>query len=376
MLHGLYPHDNFFGSPRAHVRTPPRSVPVTSSRRQPTSRDVAPQVKISETTEAFKIELTPPSQTWSLIDARASLSDDARTVVLEGGLVKKSDGFFQYQTRDRVGVYSQPSQHALVGVVHQGQVLHGGAPSSSGWIALADGDSWVLDDGTLALVGRPAPSRPTPFDKRVALPADAEPRRATSSDGNRGDGGLIVSVPRARRARAAPAPRHVESANVKRRPPAQQPPPEQPRPAAKATPAAASSDSVSADEFKQHHKRQASERRNMHDALRSLLGGDEAGALLVECDVDDVSERHVQSPSEQVEEWVACTDGSFVRHRHEADDELVHACAPPRTPTRKAAATASKTHADEVMEECTEKGTDEVDSEWDDMADELAYWGF
>jgi hypothetical protein len=374
MLHGLYPHhDTRFFDPRSTIRAPPRPQ-VASSRSTPT---VSPHVSLTTAAEQHEVTLSPPDDSYKIVDAQASLGDDARSIVLEGSLLKKADGAYQYQTRRRAGVYSRPSQHALAGVLPPGKVVRGGAPTSEGWIALDEEEgAWMLDDGTLALVGRPAPSRPQPFAKHVALPADSEPRRATSRPlgRNRGDGGLIVSVPRTRR---TPAPRPVP-VNVHRRPPAQQqhnqppataPPKPSAKPAAKpaakqsARPAtAAHANDVSAEEYKRQHKRQAAERRGMHDALRTLLG-DEAGALLVECDADDVSARNVQSPSEQVEEWVAATDGGFVR----ADDDDVVMCVweEAHADTGKSSAQGKTAH-----------NADGAEEEWDDMADDLAYWGF
>lgn len=303
------------------------------------------------------------------MDAQATLDDGQ--LVLEGQLVKKTDGAYQYQTRRRSGVYSRPSQHALVGVLPPGQVVRGGSPSSEGWIALDDDDdAWMLDDGTLALISRPAPSRPQPFAKRVALPADSEPRRGTSRplDGRGDDGGLLISVPRTR---LTPVPR-PEPVNVKRRPPAQQqhhqpraaaPPKPSAKPSAKTSPkpsASTHTNDVSAEEYKRQHKRQTAERRGMHDALRSLLA-DNAGALLVECDAADVSVRNVQSPSEQVEEWVAASNGSFMRRGEDDDDMVMRACEGAQADHDQSCAQAKPAHNEE---------------DWDDMADELAYWGF
>ena len=75
-----------------------------------------------------------------------------------------------------------------------GERLSGGAPTRTGWIELDDDESWILDDGTIALVGRPSPTRPSGFAKKVSLPSDAMLRRATSEP--LGNGGLLVTVPR------------------------------------------------------------------------------------------------------------------------------------------------------------------------------------
>merc|ERR1719502_2293636 len=57
----------------------------------------------------------------------------------------------------------------------------------------------MLDDGSLALVSRPAPpARPSAFAKRLSVPADADLRRESTQPLGE-DGGLVVTVPRLRR---------------------------------------------------------------------------------------------------------------------------------------------------------------------------------
>ena len=80
--------------------------------------------------------------------------------------------------------------------------------------------------------------------------------------------------------------------------------------------AAAKKKDVSADDYKAQHKKQAAARRaaaeqlSSADALRSLQVTTD-GPVLAECDSAD--EQNVQSPREEVEEWVAKADGTFAR---------------------------------------------------------------
>lgn len=266
----------------------------------------------------YSITLAP--RDGVLHGARAILEDGA--IVLEASVSKEGDGQYQYLTRSRVGIYSEPSQHCLVGILPAGHTVSGSAPSRQGWIRL-DEDEWIVDDGSLALVGRPSASRASPFSKRVELPSDADLRRAASESLR--NGGLLVTVPRIRRqpapakqvpvsvARPSPraAPRQPAAAAAAKRPAEGQAPA-----ASKAAPAAPKTRQQpqqrheSAEEMKVRHKREAAERR---DALGRLVGSDYDGPVLTECAAFEVSTRNVQSPTEEVEEWVATANGGFAR---------------------------------------------------------------
>lgn len=290
-------HPNHFDSrvpirPTARTPSPP-----------PAGRD--PCITTSETHDEYRIALNPPDYDHTLQDSRAYL--DGQELVIETKVASTRGGIYNYRTRDRTGIYSHPSRHSLVGVVPPGRLLRGGAPSHNGWIALDDDESWMVDDGSLVLVGQPSSDHSHRFVKRVRLPPDAALHRATTEPSRQGQGGgLRITVPRTRK--VAPTPRQVP-VNVKRAaPPAQKQQPSVKQGSAANVPAPPPAP-TSGNEYKQRHKRQAAERRAeaMHDAL---LAKDEAGPVLSEV---AASERHVQSPSEQVEEWLALASGGFAK---------------------------------------------------------------
>lgn len=306
----------FHSRPRT-VREPPRqpraAEPVVAPR---PGVDLDAQTTVGGE-PVYTIKLTAPSA-HALDNARASLSDHGHAIDLSAVIIKSHDDEYQYVTRSRTGIYAEPSQHSLVAVLPAGHRVSGSSPSRSGWIRLDD-DEWILDDGSVALVSRPSPARRSPFSKRVELPSDADLRRAQSEPLR--DGGLLITVPRVR---AKATPRQVPVQNAPKKPaaapaPAKRAPPPAPKPAAtpkptapppsKAAPAAKQPPTgADADEMKRQHKRQAAERR---DALGRVVSSDYEGPVLMEVAACEVGARNVQSPTEEVEEWVATADGGF-----------------------------------------------------------------
>lgn len=318
MMH-MHPFDSMFGVghpyyPHAGMTRPVREPPRASREHRPqrAQRQAPAEPLISLTKKADEYQAT--------VSAPAGCSmDELRAVLEEGELVLMGDMLacehHQYFTRRRAGVYAEPNKQALVGVLPAGERLMGHAPTRHGWIELDDNEHWILDDGSVALVDRPAP--PTSFAKRVSLPSDAALRHARSRPDGRG--GLIVTVPRVRHSEAAgaravpvnvkrtPAPQQAAAAAAKK--PAAAPASGAPAPAARPAPAAAKGD-VCAAEYKAAHKRRAAERRGLAEELAVLQGVEYDGPVLAEC---DAHARNVQSPTESVEEWVATSDGGFVR---------------------------------------------------------------
>ena len=118
--------------------------------------------------------------------------------------------------------------------------------------------------------------------------------------------GMRAMLEKIQKAKAQRATRGNGDMSLKDAPPHGAPPP--PPPAAKKK-------DVSADEHKAQHKRQSAARRaasklSSADARRSLQVDTEAGPVLAEC---DDGQQNVQSPREEVEEWVARADGTFAR---------------------------------------------------------------
>ncbi len=321
MMHSMpFAFNEPFGMPRrTHVHAPPRTPSPPP--------EAEPRIEVDERRDAYFISCEAPPDWKANADARIEASGH---LLLEGSLhPEKPVGFYSYETRDRAGLFSQPSHRALQGVIPPGRLLRGSAPSRQGWIALDDDESFVLDDGSLELVGRPRVPRPVPFRKRVTLPSDADVQKATSKSLGRGDG-LLITVPRVVR-RRQPVPINTNRAE-RPKPAAPSPPPPSPVSSAPRTrksasaykearapappTAAAKKKDVSADDYKAQHKKQAAARRaaaeqlSSADALRSLQVTTD-GPVLAECDSAD--EQNVQSPREEVEEWVAKADGTFAR---------------------------------------------------------------
>lgn len=325
---GLSPFDMqspFYQQP---IRAPPsRQESFYVDLQRPRAESVEPSVRKETLPDAYIIALTAPNETCTIADGRAVLEDDG--IVLKGTLVQEDSGY-EYVSRRRTGVYAEPDQRALVGMIPSGLRFEGGAPTGSGWIALNDDESWVFDDGSLALVRQPNPHPPSAFAKKLTLPADAVLRRATAQ--RKLHGGVLVTVPRVRRAPAAQP--HPMPVPIKSSPPApctvpnRASAPSQP-PAAKPPASTGPPPGVSADEYKQAHKRHVAARRASSaaststggsgseaalEALRALHGdASHAGPVLIECPASEAGERNVQSPTEAMEEWVAIADGGFMR---------------------------------------------------------------
>lgn len=348
------------------MRQPPRHIPV---RRR--DAELAPRITTEEAQDAYLVRLLPPAG-GTLQHARVVLADDDQ-LEFEGHLVVTNDEF-AYVTRRRAGVYSEPSVHALVAHCPAGHEFSGSAPTrDEGWIMISR-DQWMRDDGSVALLGRQAaPSRPHPFARlRWAPPADALLSDASSTPLRDGSGGLVVSVPRARRRPAAPPPRKVPISHAQQR---RAPPPAQVRsapskttvqgkPAPSAAPATAPAHGtgMGADEYRQRHKQRAAERRAGIDSLVAESTSAAGGPVLCEVPEREVSPRNVQSPSEEVEEWEATTDGGFVRGDVLAGENATHAhgCAA-NAPKRPRAGPFKP-----VFERETSSSSEE----------ELSYWGF
>lgn len=137
--------------------------------------------------DAHDVTITPPDG-FRILDATASPVDGA-SIVVEGKLeaIARSASLREYVVRGRAGLYERPSRSALVGYVPGGTVVQARtsqAPSHSGWIALDDDESFMLDDGSLVLRSRQQPAV-VPFATKVHIPADADLSRASMHHGER-----------------------------------------------------------------------------------------------------------------------------------------------------------------------------------------------
>lgn len=301
MLGGPFlPYDAFA------YREPKRRVPFMAPprpRRAPKA-PIDPVVDTATTSEDYIIRLAPPSDGFDVKEASAELIG-ARTIELTGAIASRAR-LCTYQTLRPAAVYSEPvpSRHTLIGYVAAGAIVKGSPPSHGGWVALEDDESWMIDDGALALVE--APREPEHFARRVSLPADALVERATSERPRELAGGLLITVPRSRMRptqMAAPppqpaprTPRDTRHAPVHKTPKKtstshhREPPPPAPTPARPA---------------------KAQARHNvtpsLHDELRKLSSEEPVLCAVI------ASASNVKAPSEEVESWLAVHGGGFVR---------------------------------------------------------------
>lgn len=302
-----------------------------------------PHIEVKKEEEQYLVRLTPPNGT-QLRDAAVSLVG-SRSFQLSGTIEPSTSTqqvFYTYQVQRRAAVYAEPHRRANIGSLAPGTVVQGSAPSSRGWIALDDDESFMLDDGALVVVARPRRhhhslvKHPEQFDRRINLPVDAlvdQSIAKTLQDGS----GLLLTVPRhlvepvatpvqqrTVRARASPgvvAPRTLHSTHQDYAPHAPQiwkkhhekePKVEQhfggatqtvqTTPPAPATPQATPS--------KVSQAKAVPIGKSLHDELRMKLSP-ESEPLLVEV---AASVLNVSSPVEApLESWVAIPGGGFAR---------------------------------------------------------------
>lgn len=67
------------------------------------------------------------------------------------GTVSHFSQFQEYEVFDYTSVFSEPCRHPRLrsGVLRPGAVVRGGMPTSEGWVALDDDESWIHDDGQI-----------------------------------------------------------------------------------------------------------------------------------------------------------------------------------------------------------------------------------
>lgn len=260
-----------------------------------------PEVESTSTRSEYLIHLSAP-RGLELFDTAAQLVDNSIEL---SGAIGSSARLCTYRARRSAAVYAEPASRALLGYLRAGAIVKGSAPSSRGWIALDDDETWMVDDGALALVE--APPEPEPFVRHVDLPADALVERATSERAK--DQEMLIRVPRrppaAPMPRMQPRPKPAPKAPPKRQHTGQEragaapvktqshePPPPPPPPVRAARKPAAKTHAATP---------------SLQEELSKLSS---AEPLLIEC---ASSASNVSSPREDVESWEACDGGGFVR---------------------------------------------------------------
>ena len=184
MLHGLRP---------VHGLHPIHGGMRSSRRRahsSPLRRSLEPTIRaVARGARGYGLSVQPPHGN-KMVDAEFT-HEDGNVLVISGVLQPST---VEYVTRRALPVYSTPSRmDGLAGILPGGTTVRGGLVTHGGWIALdEDDESWVFDDGTsLAPLFDPAPIS---FRRRVELPSDAMPARATVEPLGQG---ALVTVPRA-----------------------------------------------------------------------------------------------------------------------------------------------------------------------------------
>jgi len=198
--------------------------PPPSPVRGGTRRTLIPEVKINTQADDSEVVITviasPPTAHHSA-DLSATCSFDMHGDLAIEGMVSLRPLFQEYVCHRATQVFAEPSRHAAIGMLPGGSVVHGGLPSSEGWIPLDDDESWILESPQIRSVRRQEAVR-APFTRHVPLPRDIEMKCATCQEMR---GGLVVTLPRRHM-----QPGHEKVTHVKA------PPPPSPKSVASPTP--------------------------------------------------------------------------------------------------------------------------------------------
>lgn len=249
-------------------------------------------------------------------------------IQVRGGVRIDGQDLYTYAVRRSAPVFSEPSTSAFLGHLRAGICIKGSPPSSQGWIALSDDETWVLDDGrSLALIERPQPL--ANFARRLGpLPEDALLEHATVEEMSRG--GILITVPRRTRPTSQPQPRAVPKAAPPRprsastdAPPRRAPykPVTPPPPPARETQEETARGDAGLEALEKAlrapkpaatsgHPPPTPPAKEVASGLHSSHHGlSSEDPILVEV---AASVHNVSSPTEAVESWFATDDGGFV----------------------------------------------------------------
>jgi len=136
----------------------------------------APLIDLTESERDYTVTVEAPTN-FSVTNLSAAEHKTRPSSIVVEGMLRRTLKH-EYYARPGAAVYASPSRSALVGYLRASTVLRGSPPSSSGWIALDDGESFVSER---EVVLTHSPPNPTPFAKRVDLPVDADLSRARVS---------------------------------------------------------------------------------------------------------------------------------------------------------------------------------------------------
>ena len=315
MLDLLTPMRSPFDAPRTpwHARSKPRA-------RAPPPPPVEPEeltVRVATAPAAYTLTFEAPDA----VDVRgASAMKRGRGVVFSATVRSSLPSIYEYALRNRTPLFSAPSRGACVGYLRPGTRVRGGPPDARGWVELDEGEGYVFDDGSIALIGhqesRAAP--PRRVEKVADLPADALLEHATVEEGG-GAELLVVTVPR--KVRRARAPARTQARTPAHMPPREPSPPvDAPATSHRAANAPAASSPatapVQARSSPPPPAKSAAPAGWECKKARQCEPGWRAGPptsatpLLVEC---ARNVHNVQPPAESTQHWRAAAGGGFVR---------------------------------------------------------------
>jgi len=320
MLGLLNPFDDCASHRRHSTARRASHVKPSSGPHMTCSDELEPKVTIDTKHKHYSITVLPRAGV-QLDNVRATIG--RFQLCLSGTVQTLGSSLYTYRTRRSIPVYDDLSGHDVVGSIPAGALVKGGAPSSRGWIALSDDESWVMNDGRLELVANP--QGPARFEREVPMPADAVLSRATSEI--LANGGLVIRVPHL--ARAQPRPVMASSTQPTLRPAVSRPTcaTEAARATAlestRRTPALHASNEKETPKHRTQPTAATAElpkpatklvrssddvatgpRAGLHNELHKLT----SDPVLVEA---SVSARNVASPTEAVEDWVSLPGGGF-----------------------------------------------------------------
>jgi len=177
-----------------------------------TAMSDTPTVSVhTEMTETGMIVRVKASTMWP--GARASLAasasiDGSASALRVDGVVSTRLDHMTYLVRRPTPLYSEAAFQDQVGMLQAGTLVQGGFPSSEGWIALDDDESWLFMDGRVELL-EPFAETSRPFVRLIPLPSGLDLSLAAVQEAS---DSLIITVPSANQAPNLTAPVPVDVA--------------------------------------------------------------------------------------------------------------------------------------------------------------------
>ena len=171
-------HDLFSPPPPSKVR-----------RRDAPHPEVKVATRFNDAEVVVTVVVSPASTVRASADLSATCSFNSQGDLVIEGSASLKPLFHEYECVHPTPLFVEPSPHAAIGRLRRGTIVRGGLPSSEGWIALEDDESWIFADFRVHAL-EPELAR-VPFQR--PLPSDVQMDCATCKELC---GGLVITVPR------------------------------------------------------------------------------------------------------------------------------------------------------------------------------------